>query len=208
LKHIVVNKDEHVFQLPLPEVTTFLQKIDRKSKEKRVNITSTDRTFRYLAKISENNEKESESGTHRMRLALVEDPSLVLGSAGGEFLHNLPTILTLDEGDVRRTGQKRRPGRGRRRHGSRYRHRSGAATAVAGTAVAAPCRSRVSEWDWGILAPSISRGPAAHLIYLSVLHITPPITSQSHLAVTPQRKFSDRGSPRQQIRRHTVHSDL
>jgi hypothetical protein len=109
-KHIVVNKDEHVFQLPLPEVATFLQNIDRKSKEKRVNITSTDRTFRYLAKISENNEKESESGTHCMRLALVEDPSLVLGSAGGEFLHNLPTILTLDEGDVRRTAQKRRPG--------------------------------------------------------------------------------------------------
>jgi hypothetical protein len=54
-----------------------------------------------------------------MRLALVEDPSLVLTSARGEFLHDPPIVLTLDEGDVRRgTTQKRRPGQGRKRHGA------------------------------------------------------------------------------------------
>jgi hypothetical protein len=44
-----------------------------------------------------------------MSLTLVEDASLVLSSAQGEFLHDPPTVLTLDEGDVRGAAQKRRP---------------------------------------------------------------------------------------------------
>jgi hypothetical protein len=104
--------------------------------------------------------------------------------------------------------QKRRPGRGRRRHGSRCRRRSGAAPlSPVPLSPLPPCvlgfQSRMGNFGSFDFArthiPSNKPGFFAQ---------NPPITLQSHLTITPQRKFSDQVSPRQQIRRHTVHSDL
>ena len=83
------------------------KKIDRKN-----NLIKAKKKF-YVG----DKKGQSESRTYTMCLTLVEDPSIVRRGTGCQHLHNLATVLTMDERDVGGTSAKRRTSTSRGGHG-------------------------------------------------------------------------------------------